>query len=345
MAFDVTRLYLSAFASVLAWAIALWISKHAKKLRLVQVPNERSSHSIPTPSGGGIGIAVAGLCGSAILVPPSDIFATAAIALTLAAAFLGLLDDRFELSSRLRIAAHILIVGVVLLTVGSLPALHTPFGSVPVPLLYGLALLAGVWWINLFNFMDGIDGIAASEASFLCIGMVLISAFSTGSELTTWLQWWAVILSCACAGFLILNWAPARIFMGDVGSNYLAVAVLVIAAGLIASNTLTYATVLVLGASFITDATITLATRAFRGERWAAAHRLHTYQKLSRRWGTHSRVTLLYMLFNVVWLFPIAWLIQDNGNLGLLVPAAYVPAIAIAIVVGAGRPDRKSHAN
>lgn len=341
MAFETTRLYLAASAFVLAWGIALLISKLAWRLRLVQTPNERSSHSQPTPSGGGIGIAVSGLIGSIALLPGTSGFAPLAVALTMLAALLGLLDDRFDLSSKLRLLAHILIVTAILATSGALPPIATPFGSFPSTLLYPIALLAGVWWINLFNFMDGIDGIAASQAAFMFLGMALLSdGVSAGS--TGWLAWWSIVLACASAGFLVVNWAPARIFMGDAGSNYLAVAALAVAAGFIAGGALSYGAVLVLGAAFITDATITLLTRLYRRQPVMQAHRNHAYQKLARRWGKHSRVTLLYVAFNVLWLLPIAYFIERGQPELLLVGIAYLPAIAFCLWAKAGEQTEAS---
>lgn len=337
MAFETTRLYLAASAFVLAWGIALLIGKLAWQLRLVQTPNERSSHSQPTPSGGGVGIAVAGFLGNLALLQGADSFAPIAMGLTMLAAVLGLLDDRFDLSSRLRLVVHVFIVGTLLATAGSLPPVPTPLGELPSALLYGVALLAGIWWINLFNFMDGIDGIAASQAAFMFVGMALLSD-GVNADQTGWLAWWSIVLACASAGFLVVNWAPARIFMGDAGSNYLAVAALAIAAAFLARGILAYGTILVLGAAFITDATITLVTRALRRDSIMKAHRSHAYQKLARRWGRHSRVTLLYTAFNVIWLLPIAYLIEQDQPELLLVILAYLPAIVFCLWAKAGEP-------
>lgn len=208
-------------------------------------------------------------------------------------------------------------------------------------LIYAIALLGGVWWINLYNFMDGIDGLAASQAVFLCLAMALLSNGAAVAQMG-WLTWWSVLLACACAGFLVMNWAPARIFMGDAGSNYLAVAVLAIAASLVVHGVLAYGTILALGAAFISDATVTLANRTIRREAVTQAHRTHAYQKLAQRWGEHGRVTLLYSAFNVFWLLPIAYLIESGQSELLLVVAAYLPAVTFCLWMRAGEPTEIS---
>lgn len=341
MATEVNRIIIAAGVFVAAWGVATLLSKFAGRLQLIQQPTERSSHSRPTPSGGGIGIALAGICGGLASYPGGEQFAAVIMLLTGAAAMIGLLDDRFQLSPKSRILAHVAIVAVLLATVGTPHVITTPFGEAPMALIYAIALLGGVWWINLYNFMDGIDGLAASQAVFLCLAMALLSNGAAVAQ-TGWLTWWSVLLACACAGFLVMNWAPARIFMGDAGSNYLAVAVLAIAASLVVHGVLAYGTILALGAAFISDATVTLANRTIRREAVTQAHRTHAYQKLAQRWGEHGRVTLLYSAFNVFWLLPIAYLIESGQSELLLVVAAYLPAVTFCLWMRAGEPTEIS---
>ena len=154
---------------------------------------------------------------------------------------------------------------------------------------------------------------------------------------------WLIALAAASMGFLVLNWPPAKVFMGDAGSNYLAVILLALALFEIAAGRLSYTTVLVLVASFVTDATITLLRRALAGERWFAAHRLHAYQKLSRRWHEHRPVTLLYLAINLIWLYPLAYLTTVFPQYGwLAVGTAYVPLAFLCIRVGAGVPETET---
>lgn len=334
---------LEVIAVISAFCVSWWLTsavrRHAGALHLVQSPNERSSHVIPTPSGGGVGIAVAGSVAGLFFC--SGAYLWLALAASVVIACVGFIDDRFQLPSRIRIVIHFAIVGSLLLVVPTLPAIVTPLGPVPGVALYALALIVGVWWINLFNFMDGIDGLAASEAVFLCIGLaVLILVAGVEGMGSAPTMPWLIALAAASAGFLVLNWPPAKVFMGDVGSNYLAVILLALTLFEIAVGRVSYSAALILVATFVTDATITLLRRAFAGERWFAAHRLHAYQKLSRRWHEHRRVTLLYLAINLIWLYPLAYLATAFPQYGwLAVSTAYVPLAFLCIGAGAGVPE------
>ncbi|HTM79236.1 MAG TPA: glycosyltransferase family 4 protein, partial [Devosia sp.] len=291
----------------MSWGLADAVRRHAVALNLVQSPNERSSHVVPTPSGGGVGIAVAGSLAGILVCVGAPAYFWWVLAASVLIACVGLVDDRFDLSSRIRIVIHFLVVGGLLFALPALPSIATPLGGLPAPLLYAMALVAGVWWVNLFNFMDGIDGIAASQAVFMAVGLVALIVTASGTIQANPAVFWLVFTASASAGFLVLNWPPAKVFMGDVGSNYLAVIILALGLHEIATGRLSYAAFLILVAAFSTDATITLVRRAAMGERWFAAHRLHAYQKLSRRRG-HGPVTLLYLAINLLWLYPLAYM-------------------------------------
>src|SRR5262249_277790 len=153
---------------------------------------------------------------------------------------------------------------------------------------YVVALLGIVWVLNLFNFMDGIDGIAASEAVFItCIAALvgLIRGWPAEVPAASW------VLAFASAGFLCGNWAAARVFVGDVGSGYLGYVIAVLALASARTDPVALWAWLILGGVFFVDATMTLARRCLRGERVLEAHRSHAYQWLARRWGSHSKVT------------------------------------------------------
>jgi Fuc2NAc and GlcNAc transferase len=207
-----------------------------------------------------------------------------------------------------------------------------------------LLLLAGVWWINLFNFMDGIDGIAGSQAVFMLLAGAGLAAW--GRPDVTADPIWILMLCMAAAaiGFLCLNWPPARIFMGDVGSTYLAFIISALALATVQAGWLSYPVWLVLGAMFVSDATVTLLTRMIRHERWHAPHRSHAYQRLARHYGksghTHLPVTLLTIGINILGLAPLAWacLAWPQWAWGFVV-LAYAPLLAAVIALGAGKPD------
>jgi Fuc2NAc and GlcNAc transferase len=298
--------------------------------------NERSSHQGAVPRGGGLAIdavilAVAGaLCAAGAWSEPE---ALAWLAGGGVLALVGWLDDRYRLGVVSRLAAQVLAGIAAVYAARGFPALPVPGGTfsfgVAAPLVGLIALL---WSVNLFNFMDGIDGLAASQALFVAAAAAVLGA---GSTATTWMLW---STAAACAGFLVFNWAPARIFMGDVGSGFLGY-VLALAMLLGAGARLSVWGWLILHSAFVVDATVTLATRLLRGERVYAAHRSHLYQRLSRRLGSHARVTLLYTLVNLGWLLPLTVLSVRYPAFGApLAALAMAPLAGLALAFGAGRP-------
>jgi Fuc2NAc and GlcNAc transferase len=220
---------------------------------------------------------------------------------------------------------------------GGLPAL--PIGGEVVTFGVGgyvLGALGIVWTLNLFNFMDGIDGIAASEAAFVAFAGASLSLAFGGSPAVPAV---ALILGCACVGFLLWNWPPAKIFMGDVGSGYLGYSVALVAILAARDNPVAWLVWLMLGGVFFVDATLTLGRRLLRGERVYQAHRSHAYQWLARRWG-HRRVTMGVIVVNVAWLLPCAWLASVYpARAGWITVGALTPLVLAAIAAGVGRRE------
>ncbi|MNN48801.1 putative undecaprenyl-phosphate N-acetylglucosaminyl 1-phosphate transferase [compost metagenome] len=187
--------------------------------------------------------------------------------------------------------------------------------------------------LNLYNFMDGIDGIASVEAICACLGACLLY-WLAGFESLTILP---LVLAMAVAGFLFWNFPPARIFMGDAGSGFLGIilAILSLQAAW-ASPKLLWVWLILLGV-FIVDATFTLIRRLVRGDKVYEAHRSHAYQFASRQFGKHLPVTLAVAVINLFWLLPIAAcvvLLELDGALGLIL--AYAPLVALALKFKAG---------
>lgn len=266
----------------------------ARRLRIYDVPNARSAHSAPVPGGGGVGLFVALLGGvglAALFFGSWNLEFQGLLALAAMLVLLGMVDDVSGLSARLRLLAYALVCVCGALALG-----------LPLP-LWVLAALFGLTVLNLYNFMDGMDGLAATETLFVCLGAALLS----------W--WWAgpsqyalfcLLLAAAVAGFLTWNWPPARLFMGDAGS----VSIGFMLAGLAVlgevREALPLATWLVLLAAFITDSMVTLVWRMSTGQAFTQAHNLHLYQRLGRHWGSHRPVNLLLAGINLGWLLPLA---------------------------------------
>lgn len=331
----------------LSAGVVHFVLQRAQHLRLIQAPNHRSSHEIPTPSGGGLGIVISATAlGAALLLHPGmeDGMRLGLFLLTgTMLAAMGLIDDRAHLSARSRLSLQVLIVGATLLGIGAIPFVES--GPVSGSLLILVLMLGGVWWINLFNFMDGTDGLAGSEALFILLGAALLIAWHHPGAMASPL--WAFMLCAAgaCLGFLAFNWPPARVFMGDVGSTWIAYCLFVVALMTMQYAWMTLAAWAILGAVFVSDATITLLTRLARRERWYEAHRSHAYQQLSRknvqnRTQGHRKVVWLALAINIGWLLPLAGATLQHPRLSLICTVlAYLPIVIGVMKAKAGYPD------
>lgn len=295
---------------------------------LIDVPNLRSSHQAPTPRGGGIAIVVTVIVAVAGLTLYFPTLANLAMALCgggLVIAVLGWLDDHYSLSPKTRLLVQLLAVVWAVFWLGGLP--QVTLNSVILNLGvsgFAIAVLVLLWLINLYNFMDGSDGLAASEAVFVALaGGVLLYIHGAGE-----LALVAFAVAAASGGFLVWNWPPAKIFMGDVGSTFLG---FVFGALAIASENygkLPAAIWFILLALFITDATLTLMRRFWAGEAWYLPHRTHMYQRLISRGWNHRGVALLFAALNFLVLLPTV-------SLALFYPSS-LPWLLGLIVSGAG---------
>ncbi|QRY78720.1 glycosyltransferase family 4 protein [Pseudomonas sp. PDNC002] len=328
---------------VASWAMTAGVRRYALARSIMDVPNARSSHQIPTPRGGGVAI-VLGFLGCLPLAGVlGAVDGRALLALLPAGAWIaaiGFIDDHRHIPARWRLLGHFVGAGWLLYWLGGLPALPTPLGTFDLGLVGdGLALVFLVWLLNLYNFMDGIDGIASLEAISVCIGGALCCWLAGAGQL----MWLPLSLGMATAGFLVWNFPPARIFMGDAGSGFLGLMLggLAVQAAMV-SPQLIWGWLILMGV-FVVDATFTLVHRLLRGERVYEAHRSHAYQRASRRYRSHLRVTLAVVAINLFWLMPLAALAslgKVSGLLALIV--AYAPLVLVVAHLGAGRPDEQN---
>jgi len=318
---------------VLTW----FLRRYALSRSLIDIPNARSSHSVPTPRGGGVAIVLGFLAALPLSAGADGLSWTVTIALFGAGAgvaVLGFLDDHGHIAARWRLLGHFTAAAWVLYWLGGLPAIDL-FGFMVDLGWLGSALAAVylVWMLNLYNFMDGIDGIASVEALCACLGASLIYWYSGFTDLA----WAPLLLAAAVLGFLFWNFPPARIFMGDAGSGFLGIMLgaLSLQAAWAAPRFL-WVWLILLGI-FVVDATFTLVRRLVRGDKVYEAHRSHAYQFASRRYGKHLPVTTAVGLINIVWLLPIAFSVAVLGLDGLAgLVLAYVPLVFLAIKFKAG---------
>jgi Fuc2NAc and GlcNAc transferase len=325
---------------VTSWLMTFYLRRYALRNSLVDVPNARSSHSIPTPRGGGVSIVVSFL-GALCVCALTGVISWGAFAGLFGAgavvALIGFADDHGHIAARWRLLGHFTAAVWFLFCVGGLAPLNL-FGFVVDLGWWGSALGAIylVWLLNLYNFMDGIDGIAGAEAICVCLGgafLYWLGGFT--SEL-----WVPLLLASACAGFLIWNFPPAKIFMGDAGSGFLGLILggLALQAAWVAPQLLW--SWLILAGVFIVDATYTMLHRLIRGERVYEAHRSHAYQYASRHHLSHKKITLAVILINVLWLAPLAFWVGRgalDGGVGLLI--AYLPLVVLAVRYNAGKAE------
>ena len=307
---------------LLSFALCGVYLRLARRWQILDTPNARSSHQLPTPHGGGVPMLLAFALGLVLASLwhgpwPVEYLVLACIALLLM--LLGIADDLWDLSVRLRFSVYTLCS---LVAAVSLVPLADP--GVAAAVLPVVALIV-LWSMNLYNFMDGIDGIAAGQCLLACVGGALLSwqGDAQGSY-----PLFCLLLAASHGGFLLWNWPPARLFMGDAGSiptGFLLAGLAVLGA---AKGELSPACWLVLLALFITDASWTLLWRMATGQKFTRPHRMHAYQRLSSRWNSHLRVDLLMLVIFLIWLLPLAWMIQIYpGYTFLLVILAYLPLL------------------
>jgi Fuc2NAc and GlcNAc transferase len=302
---------------------------------VLDIPNERSSHGSATPRGGGLAIVVTttgAVLGLAIEGSISRDLCMALVGGGIAVAIVGFMDDRFAVRASVRLVVHLLAAAWAVYWLGGLTAFR--LGDHTVVLGWTadvLAVLGIAWVLNLFNFMDGIDGIAASEAVFVaCAGALLPAVGRAVIDA-------ASVFAGACAGFLLWNWPPAKIFLGDVGSGYLGYVIAVLALAASRNNSAVMWAWLILGGIFFVDATVTLGRRLWRGARPYEAHRTHAYQRLARRWRSHAKVTIAVVAVNVGWLLPWAELASRRPDLAVAaVLLAFAPLTVLAVALGSG---------
>jgi Fuc2NAc and GlcNAc transferase len=311
---------------------------------LLDIPNERSSHTVATPRGGGIAIVITTMTAFAVLAAlrKLEFSVFAALAGGLAVAAVGYVDDRRPLPPAARLSAHAAAALWALAWLGGLPPMLVGNQLVSLGVLGTvIGVLGIVWVLNLFNFMDGIDGLAASEATFIAWSGALLTAPVTAA---TGVAAAALVLGAGCIGFLTWNWPPARIFMGDVGSGYLGYVIAVLAVSATRADPVELWIWLILGGAFFVDATVTLVRRVLRGESASQAHRSHAYQWLARRWGSHGRVTVAFLGLNVVWLLPCAVLAATFPSDAILwVVGALAALVPLAAAAGSGRKERYTY--
>jgi UDP-N-acetylmuramyl pentapeptide phosphotransferase/UDP-N-acetylglucosamine-1-phosphate transferase len=309
--------------AVVSWLATGALARVLSGRGILDRPNQRSSHERPTPPGGGIAVvgvtllawaALAGLGYAAwSVIGPI-------MALAFGLALVSWADDLRNLPPLPRLAAQ---AGAVVIALTTVPFDQTYAALVPPAWALPFAALAWLWFINLFNFMDGIDGLAGTETVSVALGIGAVAMVAGLADGTPALS---IALGAAAAGFLILNWHPARIFLGDVGSVPIGFLLGWFLLSLAAAGH--WVAALVLPAYFLADASLTLARRLVRGERVWQAHREHFYQRAVQAGASHAAVTRTVAIAN---LGLIGCALLSLAGTAALIGAALA---ALVIVVG-----------
>ncbi|HYG89109.1 MAG TPA: glycosyltransferase family 4 protein [Azospirillum sp.] len=315
----------------LSWLLVGRVTAYLRHRAILDHPNDRSSHTIPTPRGGGWGVMLTLLPVWALIGFAGTNVAAVLLILAGAAALMAVswMDDRRGLGAAPRFLIQIAAVAVGL---AALPADGLILqGLVPWWLDRVLAAFAWLWFVNLFNFMDGINGLAGSEAATIGVGMALVAALA---GLDPELALYALAAAGAALGFLRWNWDPAKVFMGDVGSVPLGYALgwlLLTVAALGA-----WPAALLVPAYFLTDATVTLLRRTAEGKKVWQAHREHFYQKATQQGRSHGEVVRAVLAANAA----LVALAAASLSIGWTALPAGAAVVALLLAHLARRPAR-----
>jgi UDP-N-acetylmuramyl pentapeptide phosphotransferase/UDP-N-acetylglucosamine-1-phosphate transferase len=277
------------------WIGTGWVLRGLERRAILDHPNERSSHAVPTPRGGGLVLVPVVLVAWAAIAALSDTLdgMWPVLVASSALAIVSWRDDLHGLGPAPRLATQIVAVAI---GVFALPGAGQTFQGLLPPLLDGVVTaVIWLWFINIFNFMDGIDGISGAEAACIGGGLLLFALIGGwGSDTALY----GLTVFVAALGFLRWNWQPARIFLGDVGSVPLGYCIGWMLLGVAADGH--WSPALLLPLYYLADATFTLARRLVRGERIWRAHREHFYQRAVRRGLSHAAVVRAMLFVNVV---------------------------------------------
>jgi UDP-N-acetylmuramyl pentapeptide phosphotransferase/UDP-N-acetylglucosamine-1-phosphate transferase len=331
-------------AAILSYLGVAALRRWAERRQILDIPNERSSHTQPTPRGGGLAIVLVVLVGWLVALSLSRgswertdlIYIVGAVFIATVSWF----DDLRSLSNRVRFGTHMLAAILAIWAFGYWTEITVPIIGLLRLGLLGLPITF-LWIVgltNAYNFMDGIDGIAGGQAVVAGLGWAVLG-WLTAQPLVATL---GALLAAASLGFLGHNWPPARIFMGDVGSAFLGYTFAVLAVAAAQRDPRLSLAGLLLVWPFVFDASFTFIRRAMRRENVFAAHRSHLYQRLVILGYSHGRVTLLYTgLAAFGGVLAIAWVLGAAGAPYLI--AILIPAAALGLLYFVQAQERAGH--
>lgn len=300
------------------------------------IPNFRSLHRSVIPRGGGLAVAVATLSGilawhfhQSLSLPEKMIFLVGGGVFAL----VGFADDRLDISAGYRLAIQLAGAIWLCLWAGGLPSLDVGFARLELGWVGGfLVIIPLLWFYNLYNFIDGIDGMAASATTFIGFTMGTIMFVEHQFLLALILA----MLATANLGFLFFNWPPAKMFLGESGTSFISYTLSAVILISLSKSVVSIWIWLIVFACYLSDTTTTTMIRAFRfGRDFYLPHRSHAYQNLARIWNSHLRVVLIVLGIDLFWLVPFLWLAREYQTYAILAAVvAYSPLVLLALKFG-----------
>lgn len=305
---------LPTFALAASALFAFFLISAGGKLRILDHPNERSLHTVPTPRTGGLAIWLGMMLGMALIGISSGLRVEISwiLCAVLLVGLISFLDDRKHIPVRLRLGVQLFAAILLLLNEKSGPT-WWPGGNLDIPfvIVWACEILFIVWMTNLYNFMDGMDGFAGGMAVF-GFGTLGLLGYLAGDDYYAAVCW---VVAAAAAGFLVWNFPPARIFMGDVGSSSLGLLAAALSLWADRAGLFPLWIAVLVFFPFVFDATVTLARRTLQGERIWEAHRNHYYQRLVQAGWSHRRTVLWE--YGLMLLCSAGALLAFHANIGL----------------------------
>lgn len=307
-------IYLILF--LISFSLTYFIKNYMIKKSLVAVVNERSSHTVPTPHGGGIALAITWFIGLFYLYFIGEISSNLFYALLFGAviSIVSFFDDIYELSPKIRLIAQAIVAIVGLYFLGGFETLTFGIFDIQNPIFTNIfAFFMIIWFINLYNFLDGINGYAGSEAIFLALtGFILFSGN------------YFLVLAVSVLGFLFWNWNKAKIFMGDVGSTLLGYNIAIFTIYYANEESTNFWIWIILFGIYWFDATLTLIRRKLNKEKLSLAHKKHAYQRLTQSGWSHYKVTNYSIGLNII-LFFIVYFVSN-------ISVAFILALIVLVL-------------
>ena len=307
--------------------------KIAIQKEIISNLNYRTLHEVPTPRGGGIVFSLIFSFTIFVLWYGDEIsdqvfymFGLGGFVATL----FGFIDDVKNIKAKIKLAIQLFLGGwaVYWLEYGNLPLLE----SIPFLIVTLVALFFMVWMMNAYNFMDGIDGMAASGAIFISLTLATVLFLTEGSvEIITIF----ILITATVSGFMFFNWPPATIFMGDAGSVFLGYIFGSLLLFTVLKNDISIWSWITVFGYFFADTTVTQIMRVILVKKWYLAHRSHAYQNLARITGSHLKVTGAVILYNIIWIFPlVVWSVLQPEMEVVAAILAVAPAMIVTYKYG-----------